>query len=301
MLPIKEYIKNPRLFFLALLTKYARYIHSDKLYLQLRYLGEFGKLLSLKYPRTFNEKLNWLKLYNRKSEYINMVDKFAVKDYVVEKIGAEYVIPTLGIWNTPEEIDFKSLPSKFVLKTTHGGGGNGIVICKNKGIFDHKTAILKLDKAMKMDIYTSYREWPYKNVPRKIIAEQYLVDESGLELKDYKFFCFNGQVKFCKVDFDRFIEHRANYYDPSWNLLPFGENVCLPNFNKKLNCPLNFDKMVDLAQRLSKDIPFARIDLYNISGHIYFGEITFFPAGGFGKFSPNEWDTIIGEWIKLPN
>lgn len=154
---------------------------------------------------------------------------------------------------------------------------------------------------MKMDIYTSYREWPYKNVPRKIIGEQYWVDESGLELKDYKFFCFNIQVKFCKVDFDRFIEHRANDYDPSSNLLPFKENMCLPNFNKKLDCPFNFDKMVDLAQRLSKDIPFAWMDLYIISGHIYFGERTFFPAGGFGRFSLNEWGTIIGEWIKLPN
>ena len=301
MLSLKKYIKNPRFFFLGIFRKCAKYIHNDRLYLQLRYFLESGDKLNLKHPKTFNEKLNWLKLYNRKPEYIKMVDKFAVKDYVADKIGEEYVIPTIGVWNTPDEINIESLPNKFVLKTTHGGGGSGVLICKDKATFDVSSAISKLNKAMKSDIYTSYREWPYKNVSRKIIAEQYLVDESEQELKDYKFFCFNGQVKFCKVDFDRFIEHRANYYNTSWDLLPFGENVCPPMFDKELYCPPNFNKMINLAQRLSKDIPFVRIDLYNINGRIYFGEITFFPAAGMGIFHPIEWNQRIGEWIKLPN
>ncbi len=301
MLPIKEYIKRPRLAFLGLLSRCAKYISNDKLYLQMRYYLEFGKPLNLKNPVTFNEKLQWLKLYNRKPEYTRMVDKYAVKEYVAEKIGEEYLIPSLGVWNTPEEVDFDSLPNQFVLKTTHGGGGGGVIICKDKASFDQAAAIAKMNQAMKADIYTNLREWPYKDVPRKIIAEQFMVDESGLELKDYKFFCFNGNVEFCKVDIDRFIEHRANYYDTVWNMKTFGEEMYPPLFDREIACPPNFNKMLELAQELAQEIPFARIDLYNIKGRTYFGEITFFPAGGMGKFTPMEADEEIGRSLKINN
>lgn len=259
-----------------------------------------GRKLNLKNPQTFNEKLQWLKLYNRKPEYTTMVDKYAVKEYVANIIGEEYIIPTLGVWDNIEEIDWDALPNQFVLKTTHGGGGGGVVICKDKATFSRQEACQKLQRSLNSDIYLNYREWPYKDVRKRIIVEKYMVDESGVELKDYKFFCFNGQVKCFKVDFDRFISHKANYYDRDANLLPFGEVCCMPDSSKVLEKPKNFEMMLTLAETLSKDITFARIDFYNINGKIYFGEITFFPASGMGKFTQDEWDKKLGDFIKLP-
>ena len=258
-----------------------------------------GHKLDLKNRRTFNEKLQWLKLYNRKQEYTIMVDKYAVKQYVADNIGEEYIIPTLGVWNKPEEIDWNTLPNQFVLKTTHGGGSGGVIICYDKLTFDINDAIKRLNKSLKQDIYLSYREWPYKDVSKRIIAEKYMT-EGDNELKDYKFFCFNGSPYCLKIDFDRFIDHRANYYDTDMNLLPFGEACCMPDYKKELKRPENFERMIDIVKILSKDIPFARIDLYNSKGKIYFGEITFFPAGGMGKFVPFEWDYKLGHLLKLP-
>lgn len=296
---IKQLINNPRRIFIGLLTRTA-VIWPDKLYLQLRFYFEMGQKLNVKSPKTFNEKLQWLKLYNRKPEYTTMVDKYAVKQYVADKIGEEYIIPTLGIWTRVEEIDWESLPNQFVLKTTHGGGSGGVVICKDKAKFDKIEACRKLQRSLNSDIYRNYREWPYKNVTRRIIAEHFMVDESGLELKDYKFFCFNGRVECFKVDFDRFISHKANYYDRNANLLSFYELVCPSDYSKVFEKPQNFDKMIELAEKLAKNIPFVRMDLYNINGNIYFGEITFFPASGMGKFKPEEWDEKLGDMIKLP-
>ena len=295
---IKRLLIQPSLLLLFILNKTAR-IFPDKLFLELKFRLLMGHKLDLMNPRTFNEKLQWLKLYNRKSEYTTMVDKFAVKQFVAEKIGEEYIIPTLGVWNNPEEIDWDTLPNQFVLKTAHGGGGGGVIICKDKLTFDINDAIKRLKKSLQQDIYLAYREWPYKDVPKRIIAEKYMT-EGDNELKDYKFFCFNGNPYCLKIDFERFIDHRANYYDTDMNLLPFGEACCMPDFNKELKRPKNFERMIDIVKKLSKDIPFARIDLYNSNGKIYFGEITFFPAGGMGKFVPNEWDYKLGCLIKLP-
>ena len=272
----------------------------DKLFLKLKFRLMMGEKLDLNCPKTFNQKLQWLKLYNRKPEYTTMVDKYAVKEYVANIIGEEYIIPTLGIWNSTDEIDWDALPNQFVLKTTHGGGGGGVVICKDKGTFDIEKAKQKLQISLKSDIYINFREWPYKNVPKRIIAEQYMTDESNVELKDYKFFCFNGKVRCFKVDFDRFIGHKANYYNRNAELLPFGEESCMPDFNRQFEKPINFNKMLSLAEKLANGVPFVRIDLYNINGRIYFGEITFFPAAGMGKFEPREWDVKLGNYLELP-
>lgn len=296
---IKRVVKNPSRVFIWILYRTAK-IWPDKLYLQLRFFFEFGNKLNLKTPKTFNEKLQWLKLYNRKPNYTTMVDKYAVKDYVADIIGEEHIIPTVGVWNSIDEIDWNELPNQFVLKTTHGGGGGGVVICKNKAEFDRNKACKILKKSMNGNIYITQREWPYKNVPRRIIAEKYMIDESGYELKDYKFFCFNGKVECFKVDFDRFTSHKANYYDRNAMLLPFWETVCPADHSKIFDKPKNFNKMIEYAEILSKDIPFVRIDFYNINGKIYFGEITFFPAAGMGKFEPMEWDYKLGEKLKLP-
>ena len=296
---IKRAIMHPSHLALFLLHKTA-HLWPDKLYLKLKFRLVMGQKLDLKNPKTFNEKLQWLKLYNRRPEYTMMVDKYAVKQYVADKIGDEYIIPTLGVWDSVESIDWDSLPNQFVLKTTHGGGGCGVVICKDKPTFDIETAKQKLQKSLDSDIYLNFREWPYKDVPKRIIAEQYMADESGIELKDYKFFCFNGRVQCFKVDFDRFINHKANYYDREGTLLPFGEKVFPPDFDRVFDKPKNFDSMISLAERLSEDVSFVRVDFYNSNGHVYFGEITFFPAAGFGKFEPEEWDETLGEFLILP-
>ena len=285
---------------MAIINKFA-YLFNDRQILRLKFLILMRSKLNLNNPRTFNEKLQWLKLYNRKPEYTTMVDKYAVKAYVANKIGEEYIIPTIAVWDKVEDIDWNTLPNQFVMKTTHYGGGLGVIICKNKTFLDKDNAIKSLSKALKADLHYTMREWPYKNVPKKIIAEQFMVDESGKELKDYKFFCFNGKVKCYKVDFDRFTLHKANYYDCEGRILPFGENACPADQSRFLDKPKNLEKMIELAETLAKDIPFVRIDFYNINGKIYFGEITFFPASGFGKFTPSEWDEILGDWMVIEN
>lgn len=285
---------------------------SDKSYLKLRYRWQFKKKLDLKNPQTFNEKLQWLKLNDRNPEYTRMVDKYEAKKYVAEIIGEEYVIPTLGVWDKFDDIDFDTLPNQFVLKCTHDSGG--LVIVKDKNLFDVEAAKRKINKCLRKNFFWLGREWPYKNVKPRIIAEQYIVDESRMELKDfklnnpdnpglndYKFFCFNGVVKCFKVDFDRFIEHHANYYDENNKLLYFGELVCPPCYNRKIKMPSKLETMKLLAEKLSKSKTFLRVDFYSVGDKIYFGELTFFPASGFGSFTSEEFDNALGKYILLPN
>lgn len=274
----------------------------DETYLKLLYRFKMGHRLDLQNPKTFTEKLQWLKLYNRKPEYTKMVDKYAVKQYVADRIGKEYIIPTIGVWNKPEDIEWDSLPNQFVLKTTHGGGGGGVVICKDKTSFDQDKAISKLKESLDSSIYTGLREWPYKNVPKRIIAEKFMAPTKSsvlTDLLDYKFFCFNGKVMFFKVDFGRFIEHHANYYSPEGELLDFGEVAFPPNPVYQITLPSNLNKMISLAERLSENEPFLRVDFYNVNGKIYFGELTFYPASGLGKWTTDEADKEIGSYLIL--
>ena len=285
-------------FFAALLEKIGSTL-PDKLYLQMIFRLKMGYKLNLKNPRSYSEKLQWLKLYHRDPVYTRLVDKFAVKKWVAERIGEEYVIPTLGIWNNANEIDFDKLPNQFVLKTTNGGGGGDVIICKDKSKLDKEKAVVHLNKGLKKDIYKKLREWPYKNVPPRVIAEKYMEDESG-ELRDYKFFCFNGCVKCIQVDYDRFVEHHRNIYDTEWNLLPF--SIKYPSKkNVVILKPKNFDIMLTIAELLSKNIPHVRVDLYNVNGRIYFGELTFYHGSGHEIFNPKEWDYTFGEWLQLPS
>ncbi len=271
---------------------------SEALYLKFRFRLEMGYWLNLKNPQTFSEKLQWLKLYNRRPEYTTMVDKYAVKDYVAKRIGISYVIPTLGIWEHPEDIDFDTLPDSFVLKTTHGGGGGGVVICRDKANLDIIKVQEKLRSSLCQDIAYYSCEWPYKNVQRRIIAEEYI--ESEPELLDYKFFCFNGKVEFLKVDIGRYKEHHANYYDRSFHLLPFGEILFMPDVEAVVKKPNCFDQMIKLAEKLSEGQPFIRVDLYNVGNRILFGELTLYPASGLENYSPAEWDRKIGDMLELP-
>lgn len=272
---------------------------SDTLYLKLRYKQKMGYDLNLENPKSFNEKLQWLKLYDRKPIYTTMVDKYAVKEYVASIIGKQYIIPTLGVWDKFEDIDFDALPNQFVLKCTHDSGG--LVICRDKSKLDKNAARKKINNSLKRNYYYAGREWPYKDVKPRIIAEKYMVDHSLSELRDYKFFCFNGVAKCYKVDFDRFVEHKANYFTSDGEIMNFGEKVCPPDFNKELPIPKNLEKMKEFAEKLSSEQPFLRADFYDVDGKVYFGELTFFPDSGFGKFVFDDNDELFGSWIKLPD
>lgn len=271
----------------------------DSIYLKAIFRERMGYKLDLKNPQTFNEKLQWLKLYDRNSLYTTMVDKYAVKKYVASIIGEEYIIPTLGVWDKFDDIDFDQLPDQFVLKCTHDSGG--LVICKDKSKLDMKIAKEKIENSLKTDYYLLGREWPYKDVPRKIIAEKYVEDSKTEELRDYKFFCFGGQVKCYKIDFDRMIDHHANYFDKDGKLIIAGESMCPPIIEKDLEQSVNIRIMQELAEVLSKETPFLRADFYDVDGKIYFGELTFYPASGLGEFEPKEFDFELGRWLTIPN
>ena len=284
---------------LANRTFIARFI-SDELTVKCKYKLRMGKNLNLDNPKTYNEKLQWLKLYDRNPEYTKMVDKYEVKKYVADKIGEEYIIPTLGVWDKFEDIDFDKLPDQFVLKCTHDSGG--LVICKDKSKLDINKAKKKIKSCLKNNYYWPTREWPYKDVKPRIIAEQYMVDESGYELKDYKFFCFDGKVKMLFIATDRGVEGKDtkfDFFDENFVHLPIKNGH--ENADKELACPEGFEKMKELAEKLSAGIPQLRVDFYNINGQIYFGETTFFHWSGMVPFEPEEWDLKFGEYIKLPN
>lgn len=270
----------------------------DKLFLEFMYRVKIGQKLHLDDPKTFNEKLQWLKLYNRKPEYIKMVDKYAVREYIAKELGEEYLIPLLGVWDDPDDIDFDSLPDKFVLKCNHNSG-TGMCICKDKSSLDIETVKKNLRKGLKQDYYKYNREWPYKDVKRKIIAEQYMEDDEKGELVDYKFMCFNGKVQCSFTCTERFSGSglKVSFFDIDWNRLPFIRQY--PQSTVDIKKPKNYDEMVIMAEKLSKGIPFVRIDFYEINKKMYFGEITFFPGSGYEKFTPEEWDLKLGEMINL--
>ena len=291
------YLKEPQKFCLAILTHFGTWL-PDALFLKIMFRLKMGYSLDLKEPKTFNEKLQWLKLYNRKPEYTKMVDKYEAKKIAERILGKEYVIPTLGVWDRFEDIDFSTLPDRFVLKTTNGGGGGGVVICRDKKNLDKASAASILNRSLHKSIYKNFREWPYKNIKPRIIAEKFMVDESG-ELRDYKFYCFKGEPKVFLVASERFSGHSTyfDYFDMDGNHLPFtqgGENnPILPKL------PSTFEEMRQVAQELSQGIPHVRIDLYSVDDKVYFGEFTFFDSSGYEKFSPNEWDEVFGKWINL--
>lgn len=293
------FLCHPRSLMMGILKK-INFLFSDKLYIQLVYYLEMRKWPNLTNPQTYNEKLQWLKLYDRRPEYSMMVDKHAVKSYVSSLIGEEYIIPTIGVWNDPKEIEWEKLPKQFVLKTTHGGGNTGVVVCKDKSVFDRETAIVKLEKSLSQDLYKILREWQYKDVPKRIIAEEYKEDSKTHSLDDYKFFCFDGEVKalFVATGRQEYAEPRFDYFDAEFNHLDIVQHH--PMSGKNIQKPVSFDKMKWMAEKLSKGIPAVRVDLYEVDGKVYFGEYTFTHHGGIVPFTPEKWDYVFGSWISLP-
>lgn len=297
MSKIAKIVKDPLCILRKLITKCKLKLLPDKAYLSLVYYAHFGKKINLDNPKTYNEKLQWLKLYDRKPEYTRMVDKCEAKKYVADIIGEEYIIPTLGVWDDSEKIDFDALPDQFVLKTTHDSGG--VIVCRDKAKLDIPAAREKLRKSLEREYFYWGREWPYKDVKPRIIAEQYMVDESGTELKDYKFFVFQGEPKMLFIATDRGIDTRFDFYDMDFNHLPFLNGHA--NAVKEIHKPKSFEQMKELAAKLAGDIPHLRVDFYDVNGHIYFGELTFFHWSGFVPFEPEEWDERLGSWITLPD
>lgn len=290
---------SPNQLLYVIVSKFPWLIKNDKKYIQFLWKHRMNYPLNLDNPQTYNEKLQWLKLYNRKPEYTLMVDKHLVKEYVADIIGNEHIIPTLGVWENVEDIDFDVLPQQFVLKCTHDSGG--LVICKNKENLDIINAKNKLKKSLNTNFYLCGREWPYKNVKPRIIAEKYMVDESGYELKDYKFLCFDGEPKILYIATDRYNpceETKFDFYDLEFNHLPF--KLGHPNSINRKQRPLGFDEMLKYARALSVGIPHVRVDFYEINGKIYFGELTFFQDCGFVPFEPQDWDYKLGDLINLP-
>lgn len=259
-----------------------------------------GKDLDLENPRTLNEKLQWLKIHNRNPQYTIMADKFLVKDYIIKLIGERYVIPTLGVWNSPEEIDFENLPEKFVLKCNHNSG-TGMYICKDKKQMDVVKVKRELQKGLREDYFLSAREWPYKNIPRRIIAEKYMTDSPVVDtFTDYKFYCFNGYVDCVLVCIDRNTGNPKFYFfDKNWNLLRYNKRGKAAPKDFTLPKPDNIEEMFEIASILSKNIPYVRVDLYNSMGKVYFGELTFFPDAGWDPNRLPEIDLYFGNLIDL--
>ena len=292
---IKKCKKNPLHIITALGIRGFLNWLPNSLRIKIIFRCELGYFLNLKNPKSFNEKIQWLKFYGDIQQYTHLVDKHEVRKYISDTIGENYLIPLLGIWDKFEEIDFSKLPEQFVLKCNHDCGS--VVICTDKATFDIKKAKNKLNKCLKQNNYYSTLELQYKNIKPKIICEKYMKDESG-ELKDYKIFCFNGEPKIIQVNYGRFTDSKKNLYDIEWNYVPVAMTYPTDP-NVIINKPNNLKEMLTLAKTLSKDYPFVRVDFYSIEGKTYFGELTFTPAMGLGKFEPEEFDFEMGSWLEL--
>lgn len=294
---ILNYIKNPLLIIPFL--GYRGFFHwmKDETYLKLVFRCKMGCWPDLKNPKTFNEKLQWMKLHDRNPLYTKLVDKYEVKKIVAGVIGEKYIIPTLGVWDKFDDIDFAKLPEQFVLKCTHDSGG--LVICKDKSKLDIPAAKKKIEKCLKANYFWGFREWPYKDVVPRIIAEEYKVDESGTELKDYKIFCLNGEPEFLFVATDRGIgKTKFDFFDKEFNHLPFKQHYP-NNTEKKIHKPEGLPIMFELAKALTKDFALCRADFYDINGKVYFGELTFSHFSGLEPFEPAEWDIELGKKVKI--
>lgn len=290
------FLKKP-LWIVLYLSNHGFRVFSDEKYLKIVYKLKLNKKLNLNNPTTYNEKLQWLKLHDRKKEYIDMVDKYAAKQFVSKKIGSEYVIPTLGIYDSFDDINFDELPNQFVIKCTHDSGG--LFIVKDKNSFDCNKAKKIINKCFKKNYYNSGREWPYKNVKPRIIIEEYKEDSNTKELRDYKYFCFNGKVEMMFISSNRQGEGDTyfDFFDKDFNHLPFRQGH--PNAPVVPEKPINHSKMIELAEKLSSGIPHVRIDFYEVDNKIFFGEMTFYHFSGFTPFESEEWDNKIGDMLDL--
>lgn len=294
---IAKYAKNPRLFAAKVCGRFMRgTVKDDERYLKMLYRARIGRPLDLDDPTTFNEKLQWLKIHDRDPLYTTLVDKAEVKPWVAERIGWEHVVPTLGVWGSFDEIDFGALPERFVLKCTHDSGG--LAICRDRAAFDMAAARRKIERSLARNYYWSGREWPYKGVRPRVLAEEYL-DAGSPDLTDYKLMCFGGRAR-CAFTCTGRAEGdlRVDFFDLRWNRLPFTRHY--PNADVPPAAPSRLREMVALSERLSEGLPFVRVDFYEVAGEFYFGEMTLYPGSGMEEFDPESWDAELGSWLELP-
>lgn len=296
MRKLRKLLNNPFDGFLYLADKQLlNWIPSD-IYISILFRAIMKKKLNLNNPKTFNEKLQWLKVNNKNEEYTKLVDKYSVREYITKIIGEEYLIPLIGVYDNFDEINFEELPNQFVMKCTHDSGG--VIICKDKNKLDRNEAKLLINTSLSKNYYYALREYPYKNITPKIIIEKYMVDESGTELKDYKFFCFDGIPQFLYVASNRSVDTKFNFFDTDFQPLPFWQKY--PPAEKEILKPIGYQEMLKLSEKLSKGFPHIRVDFYDINGKIYFGELTFFHFSGLVKFHPQKYDEILGDFLNLP-
>ncbi|MBE7060496.1 MAG: glycosyl transferase [Ruminococcaceae bacterium] len=270
----------------------------DWAFLKKKFKISLGKELDLDNPKTYNEKLQWIKLYDRKPEYTMMADKYAVRKYISEKLGDEYLVPLIGVWDNPDDIDFDKLPDKFVLKCNHNSG-LGMCICKDKSKLDIKKVKKSLKRGLKQNYYLLGREWPYKDIKHKIIAEQYLENDDKSDIQDYKILCFNGEPKLIELHKNRFSDHTQDFYDTTWKKIDITQDCKQSDI--VVPAPECLNTMLDFSKLLSKDIPHVRVDWYFVKGRLYFGELTFFDSSGFAHFKPELYDKLLGDYIDLKN
>ena len=296
MKKIIKYLTHPREALICLMNKNFFFFLPDKLYLKWKYKLLIGKKLDLKNPKLLSEKLQWLKLYNRNPEYTEMVDKYEVRNYIENKIGKQYLIPLVGVYDNFNDIDFDKLPNQFVIKCTHDSGG--LVICKDKNTLNMKAAKKKINKFMKRNYYKVHREWPYKNVKPRIVIEKYIENKDKSDLLEYNIFCFNGIPKLVSVCYGDKEKNRFNdFYDSDFNKLDL---KCIYNASNVIfDKPKQFDKMKEIASILSKNIPHLRVDFYLCNNKIYLGELTFFHFAGFTKFEPKDYEITLVNYLKL--
>jgi len=298
VLKINNLFKNPYLIVSYLGKKGFLKWLPDNPYLKLLFRAKTGYTLNIKKPKSYNEKLQWLKLYDRNPKYTMMVDKYEVKKYIAEIIGEEYLIPTLKVYDHYSDINFEELPDQFVLKCTHDSGG--LVICTNKGVLDYQRALKKIKASYKSNYYYELREWVYKDIKPRIICEEFMDDEEQNNgLTDYKFYCFHGTPIYCQVIKDRETNATIDFFDMEWNHMEFTGLQELPHSKEKINKPLKLNEMYSIAKTLSQGVPFVRVDFYYVNNNVYFGEMTFFPRSGFGRFKPDEWNEKMGKLIDL--
>ncbi len=294
---LKKWISEKYKMYFTIEGKYTC-ILPDKIYLKKVYKARIGKNLNLKNPKTFMEKMNWLKLYDRNPLYTIMADKYKAREYIAEKVGEQYLVPLLGVWDSPDEIDFDALPDQFVLKCNHD---NGVIICKDKSQLDVEKIKKELSERLERDYYKKLREWPYKNIPRKIICEKYMKNDNGTKPLDYKFFCFNGEPRLVMVNSNRFSNGGVgvDFYNMDWKYVEinYGHHTSAGDVFIQ---PKGFFAMQDFAKKLSENIPLIRVDFSYWNEEVYVGELTFFSAGGYTDLSPVEWEKELGSWIELP-
>lgn len=269
---------------------------SDESYLKLIYKNKIGEPLDLQHPTTFNEKLQWLKLYDHNPKYPTLVDKYAVREFVAQTIGEKYLFPLLGVWDHPEDIAWDDLPEQFVLKCTNDSGG--VVLCRDKETINRDLAYKKLFSSWSKNFYYQVREWPYRDVRPRILAEPLMKGNGCDELWDYKLMVFNGTVRSSFVCSNREKGLNVTFFDTEWNRMPFERHY--PQDPNPIPKPDSYEEMVCLAERLAEGIPFVRVDFYEIDGRPYFGEMTLYPGSGWEEFTPPKWDRVLGDWLTLP-